>query len=36
MWTTHTHTGLTQCMKLDNFIKLEAQTTRPSKYGQET
>ena len=35
MWTAHTLIGSTQCKELGDFIQLEAQTTQPSKYGQE-
>ena len=36
MWTAHTHIGSTQCKELKDFIQLEAQTTKPLKYGQES
>ena len=32
---SHTHIRSTQCKELKDFIQLEAQTTRPLKYGQE-
>ena len=35
MWTAHTHIRSTKCKELEDFIQLEAQTTQPSKYGQE-
>ena len=35
MWTDPTHIEGTHCMELDSFIQLEAQTTRPYKFGQD-